>query len=78
MNSSPALGCSFSHEGEGVSDLLVVSGIDVFVYEEISSDRVQPVLRCGGRSVICLGCVKAKFSGFDQGHGWCGWWWVEQ
>ena len=38
MNGSPALGCSFSHEGEGVSDLFVIGGIDVFVYKEISSD----------------------------------------
>ena len=65
MNCSPALGCSFSHEGEGVSDLFVVGGINIFVYEEISPDQVQPVLCCGGRSVVCLGCVKAKFSGFD-------------
>ena len=37
-NGSPTFGCSFSHEGEGVSDLFVIGGIDVFVYEEISPD----------------------------------------
>ena len=37
-NSGPAFGCSFCHEGEGISDLLVISGINVFVYEEVSSD----------------------------------------
>ena len=37
-NGSPAFGCSFSHEGEGVSDLFVIGGIDIFVYEEISPD----------------------------------------
>ena len=37
-NGSPAFGCSFCHEGEGISDLLVVGGINVFVYEEVSSD----------------------------------------
>ena len=37
-NGCPAFGCSFCHEGESVSNLLVVSGINVFVYEEISSD----------------------------------------
>ena len=37
-NSSPALGGSFSHKGEGVSDLFVVRGIHVFVYEEVSPD----------------------------------------
>ena len=37
-DSSPAFGCSFSHEGEGVSDLFVIGGIDIFVYEEIGPD----------------------------------------
>ena len=64
MNGSPALGCSFSHEGEGVSDLFIVGGINIFVYEEICSDRVQPVFRCGGSSVVCFGHVQTEFSGF--------------
>ena len=38
LNGSPAFGCSFSHEGEGVSDLFVIGGINIFVYEEISPD----------------------------------------
>ena len=37
-NCSPAFGCSFCHEGEGISDLLVVGRINVFVYEEVGSD----------------------------------------
>ena len=37
-NGSPAFGCSFSHEGEGVSNLFVIGGIDIFVYEKISPD----------------------------------------
>ena len=37
-NGSPTLGCSFGHEGEGISDLFIVSGINVFVYKEIRSD----------------------------------------
>ena len=76
-DSSPTFGCSFGHEGEGVSDLFVVGGVDVFVYEEISPDRVQPVLSGGRRSVICFGHVETEFSGFDRGHGWGGWWWVD-
>ena len=63
-NGSPALGCSFSHEGEGISDLFIVDGINVFVYEEISSDGVQPVFCCGGSSVVCFGHVQTEFSGF--------------
>ena len=39
-NGSPAFGCSFCHEGEGVSDLFVVGGVDVFVYKKVGSDRV--------------------------------------
>ena len=38
VNGSPAFGCPFSHEGEGISDLLVVSGTNIFVYEEVGSD----------------------------------------
>ena len=37
-NGSPTFGCSFCHEGEGISDLFVVSGVDIFVYEEVSPD----------------------------------------
>ena len=37
-NCGPAFGCSFCHEEEGISDLLVVGGINVFVYEEVGSD----------------------------------------
>ena len=38
MNGCPTLGCSFSHEGESVSDLLVVGGVNIFVDKEVSSD----------------------------------------
>ena len=38
MDGGPAFGCSFSHKGEGISDLLVISGVNIFVYEEVSSD----------------------------------------
>ena len=38
MDSSPTFGHSFSHEGEGVSNLFIVCGIDVLVDQEISSD----------------------------------------
>ena len=38
VNGGPAFGCPFSDEGEGVSDLLVISGINIFVYEEVGSD----------------------------------------
>ena len=37
-DSGPALGCSFSHEGESVYDLFVIGGINIFVYKEIGSD----------------------------------------
>ena len=37
-DSGPAFGCSFSHEGEGISDLFVIGGVDVFVYQEVGSD----------------------------------------
>ena len=65
MNGSPALGCSFCHEGEGISDFFIVGGIDIFVYEKVSSDRVQPVFRHGGGSIVCLGRIKTEFCGFD-------------
>ena len=38
LNSGPALGCSFSHEGEDVSNLFIICGVDIFVDEEIGSD----------------------------------------
>ena len=38
MNSSPTLGGPFSHEGESVSDLLVIGGVNIFVDKEVSSD----------------------------------------
>ena len=40
VDGSPTLGCSFSHEGEGISNLFVICGIDIFVDQEISSDQV--------------------------------------
>ena len=38
LDSCPTFGCSFGHEGEGISNLLVVSGIDIFVDQEVSPD----------------------------------------
>ena len=37
-NCGPAFGCSFCHEGEGISDLFVVCRVDVCVNEQIGSD----------------------------------------
>ena len=31
---------SFSHEGEGISDLFVIGGINIFVDQEVSPDQV--------------------------------------
>ena len=74
-NGSPTFGCSFSHEGEGVSDLFVVGGIDIFVSKEICPNCVQPILGRGGGPVVCFGCVETEFSGFYRGHGWWWRWW---
>ena len=38
MDSFPTLGGSFGHEGEGVTDLLVIGGVYIFVNQEISPD----------------------------------------
>ena len=38
VDSGPALGCSFSHEGKSISDLFIVRRVDIFVDQEISSD----------------------------------------
>ena len=37
-DSGPAFGCSFSHEGKGISNFLVIRGVNIFVDEEISPD----------------------------------------
>ena len=38
MDSGLAFGCSFSHEGKGISNFLIVHGVNIFVDKEISSD----------------------------------------
>ena len=68
MDNGPTFGCSFGHEGKGISDLFVICGIDIFTDQEISSYCMV------GGSIICLGHVEMQFSRFDCGHGWCGWW----
>ena len=38
VDHSPTLGCSFGHEGEDITNCLVVGGVDIFVDEEIGPD----------------------------------------
>ena len=38
VDCSPTLVCSFGHEGEGITNFLIIGGVYIFVDEEISSD----------------------------------------